>query len=70
LYVNRFEGFEIKDNLDKLSLDERKKIVLKNMYALYEKYKDYNLMKTIKNRIYLGLSYDEDLTLEKLKNFM
>jgi hypothetical protein len=27
-------------------------------------------MKTIKNRIYLGLSYDEDLTLEKLKNFM
>jgi hypothetical protein len=68
LYVNRFEWFKIPDNLQNLSLDERKKIVLKNMYDLYDKYKDYSVMKSIKNRIYLWLSYDENLTLEKLKS--
>lgn len=70
LYVNRFEWFTISWNLENLSLDDRKMIVLKNMYSLYEKYKDYNLMKTIKNRIYLWLSYNEDLTLEKLKDLI
>ena len=70
LYVNRFEWIKIIDNLDKVSLEDRKKLVLKNMYALYEKYKDYTLMKNIKNRIYLWLSYDESLTLDKLKDKM
>jgi hypothetical protein len=41
---------------------------MKNMYDIYEKYKDYPIMVPIKNRIYLGLSYDENITLEKLKN--
>jgi hypothetical protein len=41
---------------------------MKNMYILYDKYKDYPIMATIKNRIYLDLDYDEDITLEKVKN--
>lgn len=70
IYINRFDWIKIIDNLDKLSLKERQNIVMKNMYNIYEKYKDYELMKTIKNRIYLWIAYNEDISLEKLKNLM
>jgi hypothetical protein len=51
IYTNRFDGLDIPKNLESLSLEERKQLVLDNMYALYEKYSSYALMKKIKNRM-------------------
>lgn len=66
MYINRFDGLVI-DNKYKWNLSERKKIVLKNMYDMYEKYKTYPLMMKIKNRLDLWLQYDDELTLSKLQ---
>jgi len=66
MYSNRFDWKEIPKNLYILSLNNRKNLVNKNLYNLYEKYKDYPLMYKVKNKIFLWLSYDENITLEKL----
>lgn len=68
MYVNRFDWITILNDLDKLSLEDRKKIVLKNMYDIYDTYKNYELLKKIKNKINLWLEFDENLTIEKLSN--
>jgi hypothetical protein len=51
IYTNRFDGLDIPKNLESLTLDQRKQLVLDNMYALYEKYSSYRLMQKIKNRM-------------------
>lgn len=66
MYVNRFDWIDIPTNLKNMSLQDRKTLVLENMYKIYEKYKNYELMNKIKNRIYLWLSYNETLNIEKL----
>lgn len=69
LYVNRFEDKD-KNRISEfngLGLEERKQIVLKNMYELYDKYSEYIVMKNIGKRKDLWLKYYENLTLEKLK---
>jgi hypothetical protein len=53
MYINRFDGLVIPENYKNISLYERKNLVVKNMYNLYEKYKDYPLMNKIKNKIFL-----------------
>jgi hypothetical protein len=67
MYVNRFDWLDIPKEYIWLDLKTRKKIVLKNMYDIYEKYKDYPLMAKVKNRIELWLKYDDDLTIDILK---
>lgn len=66
MYVNRFDGIDIPVEMKTLNLDARKKLVLKNMYELYDTYKDYLLMSKIKNRKALGVSYDENVDLNLL----
>ncbi len=68
IYTNRFNGIEIPKELSDLSFEQRKNLALKNLYNIYEKYENYSLMSKIKNRIFLWLWYDEDLTIEKLSN--
>lgn len=67
MYVNRFDWTQIPKEYNWLDLNSRKKIVLKNMYTIYEKYKNYALMSKVKNRIKLWLKYDDDLTINTLK---
>ncbi|MDD5769713.1 MAG: transglutaminase domain-containing protein [Candidatus Gracilibacteria bacterium] len=67
IYVNRFDGIEIPEKYKNLSLNSRKQLVLKNMYEIYDKYKNYPLMSKIGKRISLGLKYDDNLTLDILK---
>lgn len=67
MYVNRFDGMDIPKEYQWLDLNSRKKISLKNMYSVYDRYKSYSVMSKIKNRIELGLTYEDDITLEKLK---
>jgi len=67
---NRFEWFIISEDLKNKSLNEREKIVLKNMHTLYKDYQDYTLMSKIKNRIFLWLDYSDNLTIDKLSKSM
>jgi hypothetical protein len=69
MYVNRFDGMVLKKEYDWLDLKAREKIVLKNMYALYNTYKDYSLMWGVKKRKYLWLSYDEDISITTLEKY-
>lgn len=66
MYINRFDGLVIPEIYKNMSLDNRKNLVIKNMYNLYEKYKYYPLMNKIKNKIFLWLKYDEKINLEIL----
>lgn len=63
MYVNRFDGMNIPENLKKLSLQERKNIVMKNMYEIYLNYRNFTLMNTIRNRKYLQIDFDEKINL-------
>ncbi len=71
MYANRFDGTVIPENLKKMSLDERKALVIKNMYELFNDYRNFALMNTIKNRKFLWLEYSQKITLplilEKMK---
>lgn len=67
MYVNRFDWTQIPKEYSWLDLSSRKKIALKNMYIIYENYKNYALMSKVKNRIELWLKYDDELTLDTLK---
>ncbi|MDP5039038.1 MAG: hypothetical protein NWP80_01165, partial [Candidatus Gracilibacteria bacterium] len=64
IYVNRFDGFDIPENLKELSLENRKKIVISRYLELYPKYSEYYLMKRYKDLYELGFSYDEEITIE------
>ncbi len=66
IYANRFDWFDIPSYLKDLSLDERKLLVQKRLYELYDNYKNYNLFKKLKNKIELWYSYDETPTLSTL----
>ena len=54
-----------------MSLDERKALVVKNMYELFDDYRNFALMNTIKNRKFLQLDYSQKITIplliEKMK---
>ena len=63
MYVNRFDGIIIPETLKQMSLQERKNLVMKNMYGLYNDYRNFALMNTIKNRKYLWLDYNQTITL-------
>lgn len=71
MYVNRFDGIVIPEYLKKMSLDERKALVVKNMYELFDDYRNFALMNTIKNRKFLQLDYSQKITIplliEKMK---
>ncbi len=64
IYINRFDGLEIPENLKNLSLSERKTLALKNMYDVFDQYSDYALMNKIKNRKFLWLDSQENITFE------
>lgn len=66
IYVNRFDWFDIPTYLKNLSLSDRKMLVQKRLYELYDNYKNYNLFKKLKNKIELWYSYDETPTLSTL----
>lgn len=66
MYINRFDWLIIPEIYKNKSFLERKNLVIKNMYNFYEKYKNYPLMNKIKNKIFLWLRYDEQITLEIL----
>lgn len=66
MYINRFDWFAIPKNLSNLTLDQRKLLVEKNLYQIYNKYKNYPLAKTIKNKIELWFLFNEELSLDKL----
>gem|GEM_PF-6718431 len=53
MYVNRFDGIVIPEHLKKMSIDERKALVVKNMYEIFNDYRNFALMNTIRNRKYL-----------------
>lgn len=66
MYINRFDWVVIKDNLDKKSFIERQKIAEKNLFDVYDKYSNFALAKTIKNKIDLWFSYNDEITVEAL----
>lgn len=66
IYVNRFDWFDIPTYLKNLSLSDRKMLVQKRLYELYDNYKNYNLLKKVKNKIELWYSYDETPTVSTL----
>jgi len=71
MYVNRFDGIVIPEHLKKMSIDERKALVVKNMYEIFNDYRNFALMNTIRNRKYLWIEHSQKITLplilEKMK---
>lgn len=67
IYSNRFDWINIPKEYQWLDLNARKKIVMKNLYEIYEKYKNYPLLLNVKNRISLWLKYDDELSIDLLK---
>lgn len=66
MYTNRFDGIVIPANYQWLSLEKRKQLALKNMYDVYNTYKDYWVMSKVKNRLALWINYDEKINLATL----
>lgn len=67
MYVDRFDWIKIPEDLKNSSLEARKKLTLKNKYAIYDKFSDYQIMKEISKRIDYWISYDKEINLETLK---
>jgi hypothetical protein len=51
--MNRFDGIVIPENLKNMSLIQRKNLVAQNMYKIYDKYRSYPLLHTVRNKIFL-----------------
>lgn len=66
MYINRFEWEEVIDNLDKKSLLDRKNLVEKKLFEIYPKYFEYDLAKSIKNKVDLWFKFWDKITLETL----
>ena len=68
LYINRYDWIDISPKYKDIDLESRKKISLKNMYTIYEKFKNYKILNKIKVRKYLGLNEDDDLNMDYIIN--
>lgn len=66
MYTDRFEWYQIPKYLENTSLKERKKIVLKNKYKIFDEFKDFKLLNEVKNRINLWYNYNDEINLENL----
>lgn len=71
-YTNRYEYEDLPEYLMKLSLSERKKIVMKNISTLVAEYANtgYELLKPFEFRKKYKLSYDADISIENLKKIL
>ncbi len=72
LYVNRYDVEDLPEELKTTNLETRKLLVEKNLYNLYDKYKneDYNFYKKTKLKIENGILYDEKITISNFNNFL
>jgi len=70
MYLDRFEWRDLFLQYKDLSLEKRQEIALKNMFDIYDKYKNNLLLTRVKNYKYLGLNYNEKPTLDILKEKM
>ncbi|MDD4151306.1 MAG: hypothetical protein PHR68_01715 [Candidatus Gracilibacteria bacterium] len=75
IYIDRFNAklkSDIPSNILNLSLQERENLVAKNFFEISKKYlsSDYLLLKPYINKIKLGFSYSENITINKAKKFL
>lgn len=68
-YTNRIDGFVIDEDIKKMSLSEREKLVEANLFGLLNQYEinSYNLLKPFKVKQDLGVWAWESITLATLK---
>lgn len=70
LYTDRFDEWKTPEYLKKASLENREALIRKNRALVYPKYKNknYNILLPIKFKEKIGISLDEKITIENLKN--
>lgn len=66
MYTNRFDGIVIPENLKNMPLTQRKNLVAQNIYKIYDKYRSYPLLYTVRNKIFLWFKYDQKITLSSV----
>ena len=71
-YTNRFDYWKLPEKIKKLSLEERKNLINKNLFLVYDKYKNknYNLLKIVKFKKKYWFSYDEKITLNNFSRVL
>ena len=71
-YTNRYNEDELPSYIRTLSLENREKLIVQNIYSISEKYKnsDYKLLKLIKFKKEHNIKYDEKITLNNFSKFL
>lgn len=71
-YTNRYDELDLPKYIKSLSLDDRKKIIQKNLNNLLVKYQDYDykLLDLLKFKKTYKINYDEKITLDNFTNIL
>lgn len=71
-YTNRYDFKDIPENIKKLSLEDRKRIILNNLNKVSNKYKNenYKLLKLLNFKKEHNIKYDEKITLENFNKIL
>lgn len=67
-YTNRFDFWKTPEFLKKINIEKRQKYVEKNIYNIYDKYKNdsYNILKIVKLKKELWLKAEQEISIENI----